>query len=78
MEDITHESSPEQAQNQDHSQNLPQVTPAVRTLDEVVAECKEYILKRNASARERVPDAGKPMYLMSKTWLRRYKEYILM
>ena len=47
-------------------------------MDDLVTECREYIVKRNASARERVPEAGKPMYLISKTWLKRYKEYILM
>lgn len=47
-------------------------------MDDLVTECREYIMRRNASARERVPEAGKPMYLISKTWLRRYKDYILM
>ena len=74
MEDITH------CSEENHSQPT-QTNPAgqpQRTLDDVINECREYISKRNASARERVPDAGKPMYLVSKTWLKNYKEYILM
>jgi hypothetical protein len=71
MEDITHERSEE-----NHSQ--PQDPSTQRTLDDIVYECREYIMRRNASARERVPEAGKPMYVLSKTWLKRYKEYILM
>ena len=77
MEDITHCSqenhSPPATENGHQEPNQQQ-----RTLDDLVTECREYIMRRNASARERVPEAGKPMYLISKTWLRRYKEYILM
>ena len=76
MEDITHERT-EENHSQPNSQQ-PQDSSAQRTLDDIVSECREYIMRRNASARERVPEAGKPMYLLSKTWLRRYKEYILM
>jgi hypothetical protein len=76
MEDITHcsqeNNSPAATENGSQQQH------AQRTLDDLVTECREYIVKRNASARERVPEAGKPMYLISKTWLKRYKEYILM
>ncbi len=75
MEDITHERSEE---NHLQPNSQPQEPSTQRTLDDIVSECREYIMRRNASARERVPDAGKPMYVLSKTWLRRYKEYILM
>jgi acyl carrier protein phosphodiesterase len=72
MEDITHCSQENHSHPQENN-GAPQ-----RTLDDIVSECREYIMKRNASARERVPDVGKPMYLISKAWLKRYKEYILM
>jgi hypothetical protein len=42
-----------------------------------VTECREFIRLKNASERERIPDVGKPAYLVSKAWLKRYKEYIL-
>jgi len=72
MEDITH------CSEENHSQPTNGDAQPQRTLDDVISECREYLMKRNASARERVPDAGKPMYLVSKTWLKKYKQYILL
>jgi hypothetical protein len=41
-----------------------------------VAECREFIRLKNLNSRERNPDAGSSLYLISKRWLKAYKEYI--
>ena len=54
-----------------------EVNQQTRSIDDIITECREFIRLKNLNARERCPDVGKPMYLVSKAWLRRYKDYIL-
>lgn len=55
---------------------FPLIAPGiVRTLDDLVKECREFIGLRNKSERERL-EPGTPAFLLSKTWIKKYKEYI--
>jgi len=49
---------------------------APRTLDDLIKECREYIVLKNRCTIERNPQPGSSMYLLSKKWLKEYKEYI--
>lgn len=51
-------------------------TAQTPTLEQLVAECREFIRLKNLNSRERNPDAGSSLYLISKRWLKAYKEYI--
>lgn len=53
------------------------ITPgSIRSLDDLVKECREYIGLKNKSERERI-EPNTPTFLVTKTWLKKYKEYIL-
>jgi hypothetical protein len=45
-------------------------------LEQLIIECREFISLKNKNSRERNPDAGTSLFLVSKTWLKAYKEYI--
>jgi|LauGreDrversion4_2_1035121.scaffolds.fasta_scaffold94670_3 hypothetical protein len=47
-----------------------------RTLEEIIKECREYIQLKNRSNMERNPEPGTPVYLISKNWLKVYKQSI--
>lgn len=46
------------------------------TLEQLITECREFIRLKNQNSRERNPDAGTPLFLVSKRWLAAYKQYI--
>ena len=46
------------------------------TLEDLVTECKEYIVLKNKNRLERNPVAGTSQYLLCKEWLKNYKHYI--
>lgn len=55
----------------------PSVTPGIiRTVEDIVTECREFIGLKAKSGRERL-DIGKQQYLLSKKWMNAYKEYIM-
>jgi hypothetical protein len=47
-----------------------------RTLEDLIEECKQFIQLKNKNRMERNPPVGNPSYLVSKTWLKKYKQYI--
>jgi hypothetical protein len=49
---------------------------ATQKLEQIVSECREFIRLKKLNSRERNPDAGSSLYLISKRWLKAYKEYI--
>jgi DUSP domain len=46
------------------------------TLEQLVNECKEFTMLKNRSDNERNPAPGKAVFILSKTWLKKYKEYV--
>lgn len=49
----------------------------LRNLEDLVQECREFMTIKNRCTLERNPAAGSPMYLVTKRWLKAYKEYVL-
>lgn len=47
-----------------------------KTLEDLIAECKEFITLKNKNRTERNPQVGKASYLVNKKWLKQYKKYI--
>lgn len=48
-----------------------------RTIEDLVEECKQFIQLKNKNSMERNPGVGKPSYLISKLWWKKYKQYVL-
>lgn len=48
-----------------------------RSLEDLVNECREFIVLKNKNRNERNSAVGTPSYIVSKQWLKKYKEYIL-
>jgi hypothetical protein len=49
-----------------------------RDLDDLIKEGKEFYEMNRQYKYNKFPSAGTPAYLVSKKWLKKYKQYILL
>lgn len=47
-----------------------------RTIEDLVEECKQFIILKNKNQMERNPPVGKASYVISKAWWKKYKQYV--
>ncbi len=47
-----------------------------KSLEELVAECKEFIELKNKNRVSRNPPVGEAVFLVNKKWWKNYKQYI--
>jgi hypothetical protein len=48
----------------------------MRTIDDLVSECKAFIELKSRNRYERNPSVGKASYLITKNWWKNYKLYV--
>lgn len=48
-----------------------------RDLEDIVKECQEFIQLKEKDKRYSAKEEGTPAYIISKTWIKKYKAYIL-